>query len=67
MVLEKIVDRVNHILLMEKLSKKIDDVRVLRLIRRHLEAGMMAGGAFPLGQKVRRKAGPWVRCYRISC
>jgi retron-type reverse transcriptase len=29
---------------MEKLSKKVDDGRVLRLIRRYLEAGMMADG-----------------------
>lgn len=44
MDLEKFFDRVNHDLLMEKLSKKIDDGRVLRLIRRYLEAGMMAEG-----------------------
>ncbi len=44
MDLEKFFDRVNHDLLMEKLSKKIDDRRVLRLIRRYLEAGMMADG-----------------------
>ena len=42
--LEKFFDRVNHDLLMEKLSKKIGDARVLRLIRRYLEAGMMAEG-----------------------
>ncbi len=42
--LEKFFDRVNHDLLMETLSKKIDDGRVLRLIRRYLEAGMMADG-----------------------
>ena len=36
MDLEKFFDRVNHDLLMEKLSKKIDDGRVLRLIRRYL-------------------------------
>jgi group II intron reverse transcriptase/maturase len=42
--LEKFFDRVNHDLLMEKLSKKIGDGRVLRLIRRYLEAGMMAAG-----------------------
>jgi len=42
--LEKFFDRVNHDLLMEKLSKKIGDGRVLRLIRRYLEAGMMAEG-----------------------
>jgi len=45
MDLEKFFDRVNHDLLMEKLSKKIDDGQVLRLIRRYLEAGMMADGA----------------------
>lgn len=44
MDLEKFFDRVNHNLMMEKLSKKIDDRRVLRLIRRYLEAGMMAEG-----------------------
>jgi RNA-directed DNA polymerase len=44
MDLEKFFDRVNHDLLMQKLSAKIDDRRVLRLIRRYLEAGMMADG-----------------------
>ncbi len=44
MDLEKFFDRVNHDLLMEKLSKKIDDRRVLQLVRRFLEAGMMADG-----------------------
>lgn len=44
MDLEKFFDRVNHDLLMEKLSKKIGDGRVLCLIRRYLEAGMMAEG-----------------------
>lgn len=42
--LEKFFDRVNHDLLMQKLSTKIDDRRVLRLIRRYLEAGLMAEG-----------------------
>lgn len=44
MDLEKFFDRVNHDLLMEKLSKKVSDGRVLCLIRRYLEAGMMADG-----------------------
>jgi RNA-directed DNA polymerase len=42
--LEKFFDRVNHDLMMGKLAKKIDDPRVLKLIRRYLEAGMMAAG-----------------------
>jgi group II intron reverse transcriptase/maturase len=44
MDLEKFFDRVNHDVLMGKLAKKIDDKRVLRLIRRYLQAGMMAQG-----------------------
>lgn len=37
-------DRVNHDMLMGKLSHRITDRRVLALIRRYLEAGMMANG-----------------------
>jgi RNA-directed DNA polymerase len=44
MDLEKFFDRVNHDRLMSKLAEKIDDAPVLKLIRRYLEAGMMAEG-----------------------
>ena len=44
MDLEKFFDRVNHDLLMSKLSARIGDARVLKLIRRYLQAGMMADG-----------------------
>jgi RNA-directed DNA polymerase len=44
MDLEKFFDRVNHDLLMGKLAQTIGDARVLKLIRRYLEAGMMADG-----------------------
>ncbi|BAL27105.1 RNA-directed DNA polymerase (plasmid) [Azoarcus sp. KH32C] len=44
MDLEKFFDRVNHDILMEKVSKKVGDGRVLKLIRRYLEAGMMTDG-----------------------
>ena len=42
--LEKFFDRVNHDVLMGRLAKRIDDKRVLRLIRGYLTAGMMADG-----------------------
>jgi len=42
--LEKFFDRVNHDVLMGRLAKRIVDKRMLGLIRRYLEAGMMAGG-----------------------
>jgi RNA-directed DNA polymerase len=41
---ETFFDRVNHDLLMSKLALKIDEARVLKLIRRYLAAGMMADG-----------------------
>jgi group II intron reverse transcriptase/maturase len=42
--LEKFFDRVNHDVLMGKLYNRIGDRRVLRTIRRYLEAGIMADG-----------------------
>jgi RNA-directed DNA polymerase len=42
--LEKFFDRVNHDNLMSRLARRISDKRVLRLIRRYLQAGMMSGG-----------------------
>ena len=37
-------DRVNHDLLMARVARRIHDKRVLRLIRRYLEAGMLQHG-----------------------
>lgn len=42
--LEQFFDRVNHDVLMGRLAKKIGDRHVLRLIRRYLEAGILAAG-----------------------
>jgi RNA-directed DNA polymerase len=42
--LEKFFDRVNHDVLMGKLAKRIADKRMLKVIRRYLEAGMMRFG-----------------------
>jgi len=42
--LEKFFDRVNHDKLMSKLSKRITDKEVLRLIRRYLQSGIMEEG-----------------------
>lgn len=42
--LEQFFDRVNHDVLMGRLARRITDKRLLRLIRRYLEAGMMANG-----------------------
>ncbi len=42
--LEKFFDRVNHDILMSRLARRINDKRVLRLIRSYLQAGLMTGG-----------------------
>ena len=42
--LEKFFDRVNHDILMSRIARKVKDKRVLRLIRRSLQAGIMVDG-----------------------
>ena len=45
--LEKFFDRVNHDRLMSRLSQRIEDKDVLRLIRRYLTCGVMENGGTP--------------------
>jgi RNA-directed DNA polymerase len=42
--LEKFFDRVNHDILMSRLARRVGDKRLLKIVRRFLEAGMMQGG-----------------------
>lgn len=42
--LEKFFDRVNHDILMARLARRVADKRLLRIIRRFLEAGLMRQG-----------------------
>jgi RNA-directed DNA polymerase len=42
--LEKFFDRVNHDILMARLARRIGDKRLLRIIRRFLQAGMLQDG-----------------------
>ena len=42
--LEKFFDRVNHDMLMARVARKVKDKRVLRLIRRYLQSGVMVDG-----------------------
>ena len=42
--LEKFFDRVNHDMVMARLARHVGDTRLLRIVRRFLEAGMMLNG-----------------------
>ena len=44
MDIEKFFDEVNHDILMSKISRKIKDKKVMNLIRKYLQSGMMIGG-----------------------
>jgi group II intron reverse transcriptase/maturase len=49
--LEKFFDQVNHDILMARLAKRIHDKRLLGVIRRYLQAGMMMGGVVSQREK----------------
>ncbi len=44
MDLEKFFDKVNHAKLMAIIAKKVKDKRILRMIRRYLQSGVMING-----------------------
>ena len=56
--LEKFFDRVNHDVLMSRLARRIKDKRVLRLIRRYLQAGMMSNGLTTVRREGTPQGGP---------
>lgn len=56
--LEKFFDRVNHDVLMACIEPQVEDKRVLRLIRRYLEAGVMSGGIASRRQEGTPQGGP---------
>jgi RNA-directed DNA polymerase len=55
---EKFFDRVNHDVLMARVARKVQDKRVLLLIRRYLQSGVMVGGLTEVSRKGTPQGGP---------
>ena len=58
MDLEKFFDKVNHDILMSKLEKKIQDKRLLTLIRKYLKSGILANGVSITREEGTTQGGP---------
>ena len=56
--LEKFFDRVNHDMLMARVYRKVRDKRILKLIRRYLEAGAMINGVVVATEEGTPQGGP---------
>ena len=56
--LEKFFDRVNHDILMARLARRVGDKRLLRIVRRFLEAGMMSEGVVISREEGTPQGGP---------
>jgi RNA-directed DNA polymerase len=56
--LEKFFDRVNHDILMARIARKIEDKRILHLIRRYLQAGAMQEGVVEARGEGTSQGGP---------
>lgn len=56
--LEKFFDRVNHDMLMARVARKIKDKRILRLVRRYLQAGIMDEGLMKANREGTPQGGP---------
>ena len=56
--LEKFFDRVNHDILMSRVARKVQDKRILRLIRSYLNAGIMINGVCTTSSEGTPQGGP---------
>lgn len=56
--LEKFFDKINHDILMARIARRIKDKRILRIIRRFLQAGIMTNGVCIIKEEGTPQGGP---------
>jgi len=56
--LEKFFDKVNHDILMSRLARRVEDKRLLRIVRRFLQAGIMHNGVCAARHEGTPQGGP---------
>lgn len=56
--LAQFFDRINHDILMSRLARKVKDKRVLKLIRKYLQSGVMLGGVVMITEEGAPQGGP---------
>jgi RNA-directed DNA polymerase len=65
--LAQFFDRVNHDILMARVARKVQDKRVLSLIRKYLESGVMVAGVKQRTEEGTPQVGRSVRSWPTSC
>jgi RNA-directed DNA polymerase len=63
--LEKFFDRVNHDILMSRVARKIKDKKILLLIRRFLQAGVMENGLVAATEEGTPQGGLWEASHKL--
>jgi RNA-directed DNA polymerase len=56
--LEKFFDRVNHDVLMARVARRVKDKRLLRLLRKYMDSGVMVGGVIQEREEGTPQGGP---------
>ena len=56
--LEKFFDRVNHDILMSRVARRVKDKKILLLLRRYLQAGIMENGLYKVSEEGTPQGGP---------